>query len=247
MPRKKKETPARQDELKKKTEESKSEYSQEIFEIQKGGEEKTVETQNKEFVNETPSENLIKQENKTLRNFLIGLAILTTAFVAVYFFASSLKTFEYKGVTFNVVKEIAPYQTSIPVMYQGRLTDYNFYLRNDPRDLDNISFYGEINFKPTAIINATDDLKCGGDGVIGIANLVNLYRILGTNIIKNQSLNCDTNGTYMYIDLVKGNVSGIEQYGPTCYQLSVSDCEILEVTERFMIESLAKTKELTDF
>ena len=244
MPRKKREVGST-DESKKKAEEEKE--TTEIFEIEKNGKEETVEIKTTEEINEKPSENIIKHENKTLRNLLIGFVVLVIAFVAVYFLASNLKTFEYKGVTFHVVKEIAPYQTSIPVMHQGNPADYNFYLRNDPRKLDNISFYGEINFKPTAIINATDDLKCGGDGVIGIANLVNLYRILGTNIIKNQSLNCDTNGTYMYIDLVKGNVSGIEQYGPTCYQLSVSDCEILEVTERFMIESLAKTKELTDF
>ena len=247
MPRKKKETPAKQDELKKKTEESKSEYSQEIFEIQKGGEEKTVETQNKEFVNEKPSENIVKQENKTLRNFLIGLAVLTIAFIAMYFFMNSFKTFEYKGVTFHVVKEIAPYQTSIPVMYQGIPKDYNFYLRNDPRELENLSFKGKINFKPTAVINATNDLKCGGNGVIAIANLANLYKILGTEIIKNQSISCDVNGTYMYLDLVKSNESKIEQYGTACYRLSIKDCEILEVTEKFMIESMARAKDLTNY
>ncbi|HJZ18865.1 MAG TPA: hypothetical protein VJ208_02070 [Candidatus Nanoarchaeia archaeon] len=214
----------------------------EYLEVENNREENPAET---ESVNEKPIQNQMGEQNKMLKYLLISLGFLIVFFVTGYFVAENLNDFEYKGITFEVVKEVAPYKTSIPVMYQGALTDYNFFLRNDPRELESIVFDGDINFKPFMVLNATDNLKCDGDGIIAIANLVNLYGVLGADVIKDPKASCDSNGSYMYLDIMDGNESRIEQVGISCYKLIVNNCEILKVTERFMIESFAKAEELT--
>ena len=220
------------------------EESVEIFEVEKDGKEEIVETKNTEILNEKPSNTEIANENKTLRNVVLALVILSASFLIGWFFMSS-NGFEYRGINFDVVKEIAPYRTSIPVLYQGVETDYNFYLRNDPRELDKINFDGNVNVKPFMVVNATDSLKCNGDGIISVANLANLYKILGTQVIKDSNATCNQNGTYMFLNLIEANESGIEKYGPSCYQLNIANCEVLKVTEKFMVETLARVEELT--
>ncbi|MEK6842208.1 MAG: hypothetical protein AABX84_00170 [Nanoarchaeota archaeon] len=221
------------------------EESIEVFEVEKNGEGKIVETKSTETFNEIPNETQVKNENRMLIKMFLALGILIVSFFGVWFFMNSLNDFEYKGITFETVKEIAPYRTSIPVLYQGVETDYNFYLRNDPREMENIVFDGNINFKPFMVVNATNSLNCNGDGIIAIANLANLYKVLGTQVIKDQNATCDSNGTYMFLNIAEGNETRIEKYGPSCYQLNVSNCEILKVTEKFMVESLAKVEEVT--
>ena len=221
------------------------EESTEIFEVEKNGKEEVIETKNTGTFNEIPNETQVKSENKMLIKILFALGIMIVSFFGVWFFMNSLNNFGYKGINFEVVKEIAPYRTSIPVLYQGVKTDYNFYLRNDPRELESIDFDGNINFKPFMVLNATNSLNCGGDGIIAIANLANLYKVLGTQVIKDQNATCDQNGTYVFLNIAEGNESLIEQYGPSCYLLSVANCEILKVTEKFMVESLVKVEEVT--
>ncbi|MEK6819699.1 MAG: hypothetical protein AABY03_00685 [Nanoarchaeota archaeon] len=242
MPRRKKENKEKDfDDLQAHSE---KEESVEIFEVDKNGREEIIETKNTEILNEIPSQMQVANENKTLRNIFITIVLLSASFLIGWFFMSN-NDFEYKGITFEVVKEIAPYRTSIPVLYQGIETDYNFYLRNDPRELEKINFDGNLNLKPFMVVNATDSLKCNGDGIISIANIANLYQIIGTQVIKDQNATCNQNGTYMFLNLVEANESRIEQYGPSCYQLSVSNCDVLKVTEKFMVETLAKVEKLT--
>ena len=221
------------------------EDSVEIFEIEKDGESKLVETKTTETFNEPIGKEQVKEENKIMIKIFLAIGIMLVSFFGVWFFMNSLNNFEYKGINFEVVKEVAPYRTSVPVLYQGIETDYNFYFRKDPRELENVNFDGDLNIKPFMVVNATDSLKCGGDGVIAIANLANLYKVLGTQVIKDQNATCNQNGTYMFLNLAQSNETEIEQYGPSCYQLNVANCEILKTTEKFMVETLARVEELT--
>ncbi|MBI2043443.1 hypothetical protein HYT25_03575 [Candidatus Pacearchaeota archaeon] len=240
--KKKKEKEESFDDLQKSPE---KEESIEVFEVEKDGKDKIIETKSTEILNEIPNETQVKSENRMMIKIFLALGILIASFFGVWFFMNSFNDFEYKGINFETVKEIAPYRTSIPVLYQGVETDYNFYLRNDPRELENIDFYGNLNIKPFMVLNATNSLNCGGDGIIAIANLANLYKVLGTQVIKDQNATCDQNGTYMFLNIAAGNESKIEKYGPSCYQLNVANCEILKVTEKFMVESLARIEEIT--
>ena len=236
MPRK-----AKKENIKKEKPSAEKEEIVEYFDIVKDGKEKEIKVEKTGTIPDTPSEDQVKEENNILKIVLIMIGGVFVILIAMQFAADAVKTFDYKGVSYEITKEgsLVFYKTSFPVIYQGKELPYNFYLRNDPRKLEEITFDGEINFKKDAVINATNELNCDGDGIIAIANIANL-KIFDMKIIKDQNATCSQSGNYMFINMQKGNESKREQFGPACYQLTVNNCEILKVTEKFMIEYFSK-------
>ncbi len=192
-----------------------------------------------------------KNENRTLRNIFASLGIIIALIFLGYFAINSMNSFTYKGVDFKKVNfcDTKPclmvYQTSLPITIgENRKAEYNFYLRNDPRILENVSFSGELKMVQTVVINSTGNLNCQGDGIIAVANLARLYEVLGAKVIKNETLGCDSSGKYMYLNIIESNETKIQQTYLTCYNIYVNNCEILESTERFMVETLSKVNGL---
>jgi len=177
-----------------------------------------------------------------LKNLLIGVSIFVLAIILIILGINSIRHFEYEEIKFDVVKEgdIIFYRTSIPVIYNGKEVPYNFYLRNDPRKL-NIPVYGEINFKENMVLEVTtEELFCEGDWNLAMRNLINLYELLGINVVKDENSTCDEQGRYMFVRIQESNETNIEQFGPVCYNLNVNNCEILKIAEQLMIETLIK-------
>lgn len=195
--------------------------------------------------------------NKILKSILIIILVIAVAFVAFIFISKSLTKFEYRGVDFEVVKFcdsgppcLTTYKTSLPVRVYGNNTikvvrpsektnDYNFYIRNDPRDLD-VDFKGQIVFKENMVLNSEEDFICEGKGAIAGANLVRLYEILGARVMKDENATCDPFGRYTLITIKQGNETKIEHRWPACYDIYIKDCEVLEGTEKFMIETFVE-------
>ena len=95
------------------------------------------------------------------------------------------------------------------------------------------------------ILNVTtENLFCDGDWQIAIGNLMNL-EIFNIKVGKDENASCDLEGRYTFVQISESNESKIEQYGPSCYHLYVADCEILPVTEKFMVETFLKINEFT--
>ncbi len=197
---------------------------------------------------ETPKEE-IKKQNEILKNFFIWMGVFVFIVIIAIVGINSIKHFKYKELEFSTEKygELIFYKTSLPVNYKDGATgkvisaDYNFYFRNDPRELENISFNGDMILKENMVINMTNDFNCDGDGVIAIANLLNLYKVIGVNVIKDENATCDDiYGRYMFLRIKEGNETKINDYGLSggCYNIYIKDCEILEGTERFMLETL---------
>jgi hypothetical protein len=235
-------------ERKKKTEKKKdSEEVCEVFEVGKEGKEKIKEACGEEEIHHS-SKKQIEEQNKTLKKVLIILGILSIIFIAGVLFVYSLRFFNYEGVKFEIVKQcgignsncLILYKTAIPVVYNGKIVPYNFYLRNDPRKLGGIVVDGNVSLSENAVVNLKSDFNCNGDGMIGLANLVNLYKVLGINTIKDENASCDKLGRYIYLNIEEGNSTKIEQTGPKCYNIQVSNCEILKATEKFMLEYFVK-------
>jgi hypothetical protein len=188
------------------------------------------------------------EEIKQLRNVLLVIGFFTLMFLGIFIFVNSVRYFTYEGVDFNVVKEgeLILYQTSLPVKVTDKTTgavvktDYNFYFRNDPRKLDDIVFDGKINIRKEVIMNFTENFNCDGDGVIAVANMMNLFGILKINAETNDSLGCNKNSQYTFLMLQGGNETGIEQVHTNCYDLTINNCEVLEVTEKYLIKMLIK-------
>jgi len=189
----------------------------------------------------------IKSEDKILKNLFIGLGIAIIAIVLIVLISNFAKNFEYEGVKFKIIKEgdLILYQTSIPVIYQEKRVPYNFYFRNDPRDLGkDIPFEGEIELKQILVLNSTEDFNCGGDGIIAVANLLNLYKISGIDVIKDDEAVCDSEGRYAFMKLQAGNETSIEKFGSACYNVNINNCEILKALERMMLESFIEINKL---
>ena len=238
----------------KKKEDKKGEEFHEIFNVRKDGKEKTIDLKGFEK-DEKPSKNQVEKENKILRNFFIGLIIIVLGILAFYLFIDNAKHFTFDGMNFDVVKYcdtkpcLVVYQTSFPVLNNGVPTSYNFYLRNDPRKL-NVPFDGEISFSNTTNkknlkINITDDLNCEGDGIIGVANIVNFYKLAGLSFTRNESLDYSADGDTVFLDIEKGNETKVEQVGDSYrYNIYVNNCEVLQGTERFLVESFSEINQI---
>jgi len=183
------------------------------------------------------------EEDKVLKFVLLFIGVFFLVLIVSFFVIRQQNNPDYKGLTFNVIQEgeLTFYQTSFPVIHQGKIADYNMYLRNNPKELDKkVPFEGEISSIKDTVINITKEFDCEGDQVIAIANIVNLYNALGKDIIADNNASCDELGRYMYIVVQPGEETSIEQYGPSCYNINIKDCEILEGTERFIAEMLVK-------
>ena len=201
----------------------------------------------KEKIGKPEKSSLAENQNKMLKNFFIGIVLAMIFILAIGLFFKSLTSFDYRDVKFDVVKEgsLVFYQTSFPVFYNESRADYNIYLRNDPRKLEReIPFEGTLELKKMVVLNSTNDFNCDGDGIIAIGNLIKL-QIFGMQIIKDSNASCSQNGEYMFVNIQEGNGTGIEQVGPSCYNINVNNCEILKGTERFMNEAFVEIKKAT--
>lgn len=205
-------------------------------------------TKKKEEVKEEPiKKGQTKDYNKILRNFLTGGAIFIVLILLAFYAIKSTKKFEYEGVDFEIVKmgSLVLYNTKIPVVIDGKNAEYNFYLRKDPRKTGKeVPFDGNLSLARNLVLNSTKDFNCDGYGIIAIANLLNLYKISGIEVIKDETAGCDPEGKYAFVNLVERNETRIINIGSSCYQVEISNCEILEATERLMIESFIEINKL---
>jgi hypothetical protein len=63
---------------------------------------------------------------------------------------------------------------------------------------------------------------------------------LGAEVINDPEAVCDPDGRYLHINLEEGEESKIEQYGPRCYKFKINNCEIIDVTERYLTEVIER-------
>jgi len=181
-----------------------------------------------------------EQHNRILGNIFfvfLGFVVIIIAYLIASYYITH---FEYEGIKFEIVKEgdLIFYKTSLPVIYQEEKRMYDFYLRNDPRELEEIYFYGKLHLIDNLVLNSSEDFHCDGDGVIAIANLANLYQIMGAEVIQDPTAECDPEMRYSLLNIQVGNTTHIEKSGDACYEMFINDCEILEATEKFMIDTL---------
>ena len=192
-----------------------------------------------------------KDMDKQLKRIFFVIGFLALIFLGVFLFINSVRHFNYKGIDFDVVKEgeLILYKTALPVKHStgtGKviLTEYNFYLRNDPRKLENIPFDGEFNLKENLVMNFTENFNCDGDGIIAIANLMNLFNLLKTNVTTDEGSVCDSEEKYTFLRLQSGDETSIEQFSSSCYNLNINNCEVLEVTEKYMVEIISELNKI---
>lgn len=244
-------------EEKKETKEKKSieKKEKEIFNIEDKLKDK-AETENIEQETQETSKEEIKRQNEILKNFFIWLGVVIFIVIIAIVGINSIRNFKYKGLEFSSEKygDLIFYKTSFPVRYEDKVTgkvvsaDYNFYIRNDPRNLDKkVLINGNIIFRENIVLDlTTEELFCDGDWNLAMGNLMK-FNLFGINLlVKNQTIKYEPENEYMFITINKGNVTEIKQLNETSYEININNCEILSAVERLMVEAFIRYKELNN-
>ncbi len=212
----------------------------EIFDVEKGGKEKEI-VRNSENEKEHATKKEMKRQQKQLKIILGVLGLLILFFIVVFVGLRTIRVSHYGNVKFEVIQEgdLIFYNTKIPLYdsSEKHVADYNFYLRTPLSELKKVSFEGSLSLKKGYTLNATEDFDCDGDGIIALANLVNQYQVANMVYINDTNAGCDSESRYLYLELKEGNETKIVQRGDSyCYDIYISDCEILPATEKIMAE-----------
>lgn len=190
-----------------------------------------------------------KSENKILKSFLLLAGVLLLGFIAFMIFIQggfgdnpenfTPENFTFRGIDYQKVREgnLTFYRMSFPVNFRGGNYDYRIWTRKDPRELNgSVPLEGDFLFRETrnVVLKFDENLKCE-TRTIAEANFMNL-RIFGTNVTRNDDASCQPDGDFLFINVRTANRTAIVQTGKSCYDFNVNDCEVLDVTERYMLE-----------
>lgn len=191
-----------------------------------------------------------KEQNKILKTTFIVLVVILVGFAAVIGIMNYLNYFEYRGITFemdkNEIKGVTLYRTDIPVLYNNKTTDYNFYLRYDPRKLDEIiSMEDEMVFRKNMVLEVTtDNLFCGGDWNYFQLQMTNIEVFNVNLMVKNKSLKYLPAEDFMFVTINEGEKTEIKQIGENSYEINVNNCEIAPIADKFLLEAVVKYNEI---
>ena len=203
---------------------------------------------------------LSKKKERRLEKELLVILVFIGVLVGIFFLASwyfkSLHSFEYKGLAFSEERA-----GNIPIFhhsyffkaFDGRLINYNLYIRTDPRTLDSIPVTGnKISFSQQEVVfisvNATGLQQCPYSplAVASISSYLadNQMKVKSGNLdfwdagYKRQDyVNCDNQHGNKVIEITTGNETKITVNGK-CYRIEIADCQVLQGTERFEVQAI---------
>ena len=206
---------------------------------------------------------LNKKQN---RQIMWAIILMVSLILIIILVPLIVKNFFNKFVYINLdwqktkLGDIMFYSTRVPIASaQGTITgSYSMNFRNDPRKLDNISIYVfqdwiEFEKDKPAYITLYPEMEACEDNSIALINLVGFLRdFAGLNVksavgkldyAKQNNLSYVTckntpNNTVIYIN--SGAKTEISKISPNCYEIIYNNCEIIPVTERFMLIILGK-------
>jgi hypothetical protein len=147
----------------------------------------------------------------------------------------------------NEIKGVTLYHTSVPVIYNGKSTDYNLYLKYDPRKLNDIvPINGNITFRKNMVLETTtSNLFCNGEWNYFQLQLFGNMEVFDMNlIVKNETLMYEPAQDYMFVTINERDKTEIRKTGENTYEINVNNCEIAPVADRFLLEALVKYNEM---
>jgi hypothetical protein len=195
-----------------------------------------------------------KQERGAKILLFVIFAGVVLLFIFGWIFSESNK-FDYIGLTFVKEKfgDIPIFTTYITgKSIYGTPIDYKMVLREDPRKSvipveANLAF---VNDKPIYFsLNMSSNIQeCGSVpmsafGLFSSGMRWDLETVASTEDwaekLEREHVNCDNTLDATVLFLTKGDESKIYQEGDNCYVLSVNNCELEEVLERFQVATLS--------
>ncbi len=208
-------------------------------------------------------EELKKKQNKQVMWAIILMAAMIIIILSVpYFVSNYINKFDYRGLEFTKTKigRIDLYTSSIPVATSSGsitgkniLSEYSFYVRNDPRKLDFVGVELDINNitflknKQVYVSYNTSDPRCEYN-IVSAAELgtylVNFGNLNVTGSFVNEEyanaskvpyVTCENHPYNTVILITYGNENKISKIKENCYELQYKKCDILPVIERFIL------------
>jgi len=207
-----------------------------------------------------------KKETKQKQNRqVIWAIILMTCLILIIIGVPIIKSnfinkFRYINLNFQKTQlgDMYFYSTMIPVVDSSNniLGTFSMNFRNDPRKLDDINFKKTtsvpvfIKDKAVYISPGKIERNCveSSAATLTLSGFLRQFAQLNVSAgISDKKIAEENNFPYIscintkkntVIEIVEGNETKIEQISPECYRLEYKDCEIMKVSEKFILEIL---------
>ena len=193
-----------------------------------------------------------KKNEKQLKAIVVFMMVIIAAILLSYWLAIEMKKFEFAGLTFTKTKSGSTifYVAKLPLkdIFGEVIYKLPVYIREDPRKLARINITDKIILtKDTTITAAPGSLRCE-DSMLATTTLAVFLQKTASNINlaigtlnkteakqeKRKYVTCDSPQGNAVIVFQESNSSTIEKKND-CYILNIANCEIMNVTERFML------------
>jgi len=202
----------------------------------------------------------LKKQNKQTKWIFIVMALtLISVFLIPYIIGKS-REFNYAGLEFKKIlfDQLPLYHARIPLasITGEAVSNYNLYLRNDPRELEYIPIEGDIKLLKNVVLTFNPEMVCKNEiiastSVVGFIRGASSANLIPGTLNKSEVTNklayadCNsTSQTSIIFDL--GNKTEIIQESENCYKIYVANCEVVESAERFIIGMAAHAKGYVD-
>lgn len=210
---------------------------------------------------ENPTETQKKESTDTKLYWVLGaMAGIFFLFFALSYFFQGLNNFEYQGLSFTkeYLGEIPLYRYSYNSVTGSAIQEaapVTLLLRHDPRE-NNVPIDGEIEFFRGKFvylgINAEGLSQCpystlsiatlssfiSSNGFTSRAGTVNQTEAAEQNLTH---VTCEGHPNNPVLIIQAGDESKITKDG-NCYTLQAANCEILQVVEKFEVQSIIDAK-----
>jgi hypothetical protein len=199
-----------------------------------------------------------KQNKQIMWAGILMISVILIVVLVPFIRQNYINKFVYANLDFQKTKlgDILFYSTRIPITdKQGQIIgSYSTNFRKDPRKLENIPVNltkGVVAFRKdnTVYISLNPLMESCPDNTLAFINLAGFLRdFAGLNIKSAVSdkkygqennilyANCQSAKNNTVIFITSGNETKITQTFDNCYELSYKNCEVLNVSEKFMIE-----------
>jgi hypothetical protein len=219
----------------------------------------------KTHTTETNHQNSKKSIDKKQSKQVMWAIILMLAIILIVLFVPSIwknyaNKFVYIDLDFQKTQlgKIFFYSTRVPTTdMKGQINGaYAINFRKDPRQLESIPVNlskGIITFRKdnTVYISLNPNMKSCEDNTLAFINLAGFLRDFAGLKIKsavsdkkygeeNSILyaDCKSSQNNTVIFITSGEETKITQTSENCYELTYKNCEVLDVSEKFMVEIL---------
>ncbi len=207
---------------------------------------------------ELPKKRIRDIENKQLIGFFVVVMLVFAAFLIPFFYVKSQKTFDYIGLSWNILEEneITFFYSKVPIIYKGKVHGAsNVFLRNDPRQNNIDTEFEFSNPKNVYISHTEESASCYGQSLVssllsqfysGFPFVENIEGAAATDSFGekygHKVINCVDSSLEDLVVLIKqGDESRVytDAGNPNCIIVESSDCsENLLVAESLVIEVL---------